>query len=154
MCKERFLLRLFVVFTSSSTYLSSIAIRYHPIIETVQPPNLWQPSTSFISNVTRPFPAQLQQQTPASSLSSSTNTNAMYLTTNQPNDVIDLSLPFSSTNNYYSSDRTHPSPSGTAYPPLFNYVPPSFNHHHHHHHHHLTSTMDDNSLLIQNPSLT
>ncbi len=56
-----------------------------------------------------------------------------------------------STNSYYPSQRTHTSPSASAFPPLFAYAPPAFNHHHHHH---LSSTVDDGSLLIQNPSLT
>ncbi len=65
------------------------------------------------------------------------------------NDSIDLNVPiqFQSTNSYYPSQRTHTSPSGTAFPQLFAYIPPSFNHH-------LSSNVDDNSLLIQNPSLT
>jgi hypothetical protein len=111
---------------------SSIALRYRHLIETVQPPNLWQPTDIYMSGIQRPYPAQL------------TNTNnSIYY----PNNTIDLAVPteFQSTNSFYP--RTHISPSGTAFPPLFAYVSPSFNHH-------LTSTIDDNSLLIQNPSLT
>ncbi len=106
--------------------ISFIGLRYRHLIETVQPPNLWQPTDSFISGIQRPYPAQ--QIT---------------------NDSIDLNAPiqFQSTNSYYPSHRTQISPSGTAFPQLFTYVPPSFNHH-------LSSTVDDNSLLIQNPSVT
>jgi hypothetical protein len=104
-----------------------VGLRYRHLIETVQPPNLWQPTDSFMSGIQRPYPSQ-------------------QLT----NDSIDLNVPmqFQSTNNsYYPSQRTQISPSGTAFPQLFTYVPPSFNHH-------LSSNVDDNSLLIQNPSLT
>jgi len=89
------------------------SLRYRHLIETVQPPNLWQPTDSFMSGIQRPYPA---------------------------NDSIDL-------NNYYPTQRTQTSPSGIAFPQLFTYVPPSFNHH-------LSSNVDDNSLLIPNPSLT
>ncbi len=88
-----------------------IGLRYRHLIETVQPPNLWQPTDSFISGIQRPYPAQQES--------------------------IDLK-------NYYP---TQTSPSGTGFPQLFTYVPPNFNHH-------LSSNIDDNSLLIQNPSLT
>ena len=73
----------------------------------------------------------------------------MFLTNTYPNESIDLAAPvqFQSTNNYYPAQRTPASPSGTAFPPLFTYAQPTFNHH-------LSSTVDDNSLLIQNPSLT
>ena len=138
--------------------LLSIALRYHPILETVQPANLWQTPSSFMSNVARPYPAQQG----ASSTSQITNPDAIYLANTYPNDVVDLSVSsataaaaFSSSNNYYpSSDRTHPSPSSTSFPPLYTYLPASYNHHHHHHHSTLSSAVDDNSLLIQNPSLT
>ena len=108
-----------------------IGLRYRHLIETVQPPNLWQPTDSFMAGIQRPYPAQ---QT----------TNNSY-----PDDSIDLAAPvqFQSTNSYYPSQRTLTSPSGTAFPPLFTYVPSSFNHH-------LSSTVEDNNLLIQNPSLT
>ena len=109
-----------------------IGLRYRHLIETVQPPNLWQPTDTFMSGIQRPYPAQ-----------QITNNN------NYPNDSIDLAAPiqFQSTNSFYPAQKTLISPSGTAFPPLFTYVQPSFNHH-------LSSTMDDNSLLIQNPSLT
>jgi dual specificity tyrosine-phosphorylation-regulated kinase 1 len=87
------------------------SLRYRHLIETVQPPNLWQPTDSFMSGIPRPYPG---------------------------NDSIDL-------NNYYPTQISPPS--GTAFPQLFTYLPPSFNHH-------LSSTIDDNSLLIPNPSLT
>ena len=59
---------------------------------------------------------------------------------------MDLTAPseFQSTNNYYPSQI---SPLGTTYPPLLTYMPQNFNHH-------LSSNIDDNSLLIRNPSLT
>ncbi|CAF3421016.1 unnamed protein product [Rotaria socialis] len=117
----------------------SASLRYRHLIETVQPPNLWQPTDSFMPGIPRPYPAQ-----------QTTNTNSsIYLTNTYPTDSIDLVAPieFQSTNSFYSSQRPHVSPSGTTFPPLFTYVPQSFNHH-------LSSTIDDNSLLIQNPSLT
>ncbi len=91
--------------------ISFPGLRYRHLIETVQPPNLWQPTDSFMSGIPRPYPG---------------------------NDSIDL-------NNYYPTQISPPS--GTAFPQLFTYLPPSFNHH-------LSSTIDDNSLLIPNPSLT
>ena len=42
---------------------------------------------------------------------------------------------------------TQTSPSGTGFPQLFTYAPPNLNPH-------LSANLDDNSLLIQNPSLT
>jgi hypothetical protein len=118
-----------------------IGLRYRHLIETVQPPNLWQPTDSFMSGIQRPYPAQ--QPT------NNDNNNSIYLTNSYPNESIDLAAPieFQSTNSYYPSQKIQTSPSGTAFPPLFTYVPSSFNHH-------LSSTVDDNSLLIQNPSLT
>ncbi|CAF3407165.1 unnamed protein product [Rotaria sp. Silwood1] len=112
------------------------SLRYRHLIETVQPPNLWQPTDSFMPGIPRPYPAQ-----------QTANTNSsIYLTNSYPTDSIDLAAPteFQSTNSYYPSQRTHTSPSGTTFPPLFTYVPQNFNHH-------LSSTIDDNSLLIQNP---
>jgi len=134
-------------------------LRYHQIIETVQPANLWQPTTdSFMSNVSRPYPAQ-QAHLTSSSLAQLTNPNSIYLASSYPSDAIDLSAPnvtsFPSTNYFSSSnDRVHPSPSSNpaAFPPLFSYIPTGYNHHHHHHHY--SSTVDDNPLLIQNPSLS
>ncbi|CAF3196787.1 unnamed protein product [Rotaria socialis] len=120
-------------------FFNFIGLRYRHLIETVQPPNLWQPTDSFMPGIPRPYPAQ-----------QTTNTNSsIYLTNTYPTDSIDLVAPieFQSTNSFYSSQRPHVSPSGTTFPPLFTYVPQSFNHH-------LSSTIDDNSLLIQNPSLT
>ena len=97
-----------------------------------------------MSGIQRPYPAQQSVSIPQL-----TNNNSIYLTNNYSNDTLDLAAPtqFQSTNSYYSSQKPQISPSETGYPPLFTYVPPSFNHH-------LTSTIDDNSLLIQNPSLT
>jgi hypothetical protein len=117
-----------------------IGLRYRHLIETVQPPNLWQPTDSLMSRVQRPYPAQ---QT------TNNNNSSIYLTNNYPNESIDLAAPlqFQPTNSYYPSQKTQTSPSGTAFPPLFTYVPSSFNHH-------LSSAVDDNSLLIPNPSLT
>jgi hypothetical protein len=119
------------MFFFSYDYFLFLGLRYRHLIETVQPPNLWQPTDTFMSGIQRPFPAQ------------------QITNNNYPNDSIDLTAPiqFQSTNSFYPSQKTHLSPSGTAFPPLFTYVQPSFNHH-------LSSTMDDNSLLIQNPSLT
>jgi len=54
------------------------------------------------------------------------------------NDAMDMK-------NFYSTSAT--SPSATTFPQIFTYVQPNFNHR-------LTSNVDDNSLLIQNPSLT
>ncbi|CAF3395606.1 unnamed protein product [Rotaria sp. Silwood1] len=119
---------------TNNTFFNSL--RYRHLIETVQPPNLWQPTDSFMPGIPRPYPAQ-----------QTANTNSsIYLTNSYPTDSIDLAAPteFQSTNSYYPSQRTHTSPSGTTFPPLFTYVPQNFNHH-------LSSTIDDNSLLIQNP---
>ncbi|CAF1056013.1 unnamed protein product [Rotaria sordida] len=115
------------------------SLRYRHLIETVQPPNLWQPTDSFIPGIPRPYPAQQTTTT-------NNNNSSIYLTNSYPTDSIDLAAPieFQSTNSYYPSQRTHTSPSGTTFPPLFTYVPQNFNHH-------LSSTIDDNSLLIQNP---
>ena len=114
-------------FEFGTLYIFVLGLRYRHLIETVQPPNLWQPTDTFMSGIQRPYPA----------------------TTIYPNESIDLaaSHQFQPTNSFYPAQKPHQSPSETAFPPLFTYVSPSFNHH-------LTSTVDDNSLLIQNPSLT
>lgn len=116
---------MFVCFLILNIFFCSLGLRYRHLIETVQPPNLWQPTDSFISGIQRPYPAQQQQQI--------------------TNDSIDFNVPIQYPS--YPSTRTQISPSGTAFPQLFTYAPPSFNHH-------LSSNVDDNSLLIQNPSLT
>lgn len=54
------------------------------------------------------------------------------------NDSIDFNVPIQFQS--YPSTRTQILPSGTAFPQLFTYAPPNY--------------ADDNSLLIQNPSLT
>ena len=46
-----------------------------------------------------------------------------------------------------NSYPTEISPSGSGFPQIFSYVPSNF-------HHRLSSNIDDNSLLIPNPSLT
>lgn len=108
-------------------------------METVQPPNIWQPPDAFLPGIPRSYPAQQPMNTNSS----------IYLPNNYQTDSIDLAAPieFQSTNSYYSSQRPHASPSGTTFPSLFTYAPQNFNNH-------LSSTIDDNSLLIQNPSLT
>lgn len=126
-----------------------LALRFHPMLETVQNNNIWQTGNSYLSNTNRPYSGQ---QTLLN------NANPIYSLNNYPNEVIDLTVSSSgaagvpaSTLFYATSDRTHSSPSSAGFPPLFNYLPTGYGHHHHSH---LSSNVDENSLLIQNPSLT
>ena len=173
-----------IIETVPSTNQPSRANQQYPPPNLWQPNDSTSQQPSFIQGIQRPFPALVpsisqQQLTNVNSIGMQTSTSS-YLTNypniNQTNTTtyiddstnlnrhfdsnitsVDLSVPTqfqttpNLTNSYFSSQRIHTSPSATSsFPQLYSYVQPSFNHHHHH----LSSTIDDASLLIQNPSLT